>query len=101
MFHAERDTYRYHLIQKGRIVHRDITYDLTRREAEHQKTYPASHIRQIGRKTTRKAALKWQRQANRHHDKEPRIVWGMRIAAFLLAVAGWALLLSHWIAGVW
>ena len=62
MFRAECNTYKYQLIQKGKVVHRDITYDLTRREAEHQKTYPASHVRQIGRKTTRKDALRWQRQ---------------------------------------
>lgn len=55
-----RDTHKYHLKIGRRIVHRGITKDLDRREQEHQIKHPGSRIRQIGRRTTRKAALEWE-----------------------------------------
>ena len=58
---GERDTYKYHLKEGHRTVRRGITYDLERREAEHQKEHPGSRIKQIGRRTNREAALKWER----------------------------------------
>ena len=60
-----RTTYKYHLVQRGRVVHRGITNDLERREAEHQVRYPGGCIKQIGNKTTRGGALKWERQGGR------------------------------------
>ena len=62
---AERDTYKYHLKQGRRTVHRGITYDLARREAQHQEQYPGSHIEQQGRRTSRDAALKWEREGGK------------------------------------
>ena len=59
---AERDTYKYHVKQGRQTVHRGITYDLRRREAEHQSEFPASRIEQVGRRTTRDAALQWERE---------------------------------------
>ncbi len=56
-----RNTYKYHLKQGNKIVHRGITDDLNRREGEHQKEFPNSKIEQIGRQTTRDAALQWER----------------------------------------
>jgi len=56
-----RDTYKYHLKSRRRIIHRGITNDLDRREQEHQTKYPGSEIRQVGRRTTREAALEWER----------------------------------------
>ena len=56
-----RDTYKYHLKDGKRIVHRGITNDLSRREQEHQFEYPESQIKQVGRRTTREAALEWER----------------------------------------
>ena len=56
-----RTTYRYHLKAGRRIIHRGVSNDLSRREKEHQATYPGSRIRQIGRRTTRRAALEWER----------------------------------------
>jgi len=60
-----RDTYKYHLKDGRRIVHRGITNDLCRREREHQSRYPCSQIRQVGRRTTREAALVWERDGGR------------------------------------
>ena len=60
-----RDTYKYHLKNGKRIVHRGITNDLNRREQEHQAEYPEAQIRQIGRKTTRKAVLEWERNGGK------------------------------------
>ena len=57
-----RDTFKYHLKDGGRVVHRGITNDLARREAEHQERFPGARIEQIGRRTTREAALQWERE---------------------------------------
>jgi predicted GIY-YIG superfamily endonuclease len=61
----ERDCYKYHLKRGRRVVHRGITSDLTRREAEHQAEFPNSRILQIGRRTTREAALNWERRGGK------------------------------------
>ena len=62
---GEKDTYKYHLKRAHRTVYRGITYDLERREAEHQERFPGSRIKQVGRRTTREAALKWERNGGR------------------------------------
>ena len=56
-----RDTAKYKLTHRGKIVHRGITNDLERREREHQEKWPGSRIEQIGRKTTRDAAREWEK----------------------------------------
>lgn len=56
-----RDTYKYHLKSGRPVVHRGITNNLSRREQEHQTKYPGSKIKQVGRRTTRQAALEWER----------------------------------------
>ncbi len=58
---SNRDTYKYHLKIGNKIVHRGITDDLDRREAEHQQKWPNSHIKQVGRRTTEEAARKWEK----------------------------------------
>ncbi len=65
---AERDTYKYHLKVGNKIVHRGITNDLERRQVEHQAQFPGAKIEQIGRRTTRDAAFKWERDGG----KRPR-----------------------------
>ncbi len=60
-----RDTYKYHLKNGQRIVHRGITNDLNRREQEHQVEYPRSKIKPVGRRSTRGAALKWERDGGK------------------------------------
>lgn len=61
----EKDTYKYQLKRGSQTVHRGITYDLARREAEHQQDYPGSRIKQVGRRTTREAAFKWEREGGK------------------------------------
>ena len=46
-------------------MHRGITNDLSRREGEHQAEYPGSRISQVGRRTTREAALQWEREGGK------------------------------------
>ncbi len=60
---TNRDTYKYHFKKGKTIVHAGITNDLDRREAEHQRGPGKSrgHIKQVGRRTTRAAALEWER----------------------------------------
>ena len=56
-----RDIYKYHFKLGNKIVHTGITNDLERREQQHQSTYgETGHIRQVGRKTTKDAALTWE-----------------------------------------
>ena len=58
-----RDTYKYHFKKGNRIVHVGITEDLERREQEHQRHYGESgHISQVGKRTTKEAALAWERE---------------------------------------
>ena len=69
---ANRDTYKYHLKKGRKVVHRGITSDLKRRESEHQEIFPGTEIEQVGRRTTRDAALKWEREGGkRPYRKEP------------------------------
>jgi len=58
---AKRDTYKYHFKQGNRIVHRGITNDVDRRESEHLNDYGNGHLIQVGNRTTRDAALQWER----------------------------------------
>ena len=67
---AERDTYKYHLKRGGKVVHRGITYDLERREVQHQEEFPGSKIDQVGRRTNRESALKWEREGGRRNYKK-------------------------------
>lgn len=60
-----RDTYKYHQKIGNKIVHRGITDDLDRREQEHRQKWPGSHIAQVGRRTTRDAALGWERDGGK------------------------------------
>ena len=61
-----RDTAKYHLIKNRKIVHRGITdRPVEDREEEHQTEHPGSHIKQIGRRTTREKALEWERNGGK------------------------------------
>jgi len=62
---AERDSYKYHLKEGRRVVYRGITYDLPRRAAEHRNDFPKATLKQVGRRTTREAAFKWERNGGR------------------------------------
>ena len=62
---AERDYYKYHLKKSRRVIHRGITNDPTRREAEHQVEFPKSRMLQIGRRTTKEAALNWEHRGGK------------------------------------
>lgn len=64
---TNRDTYKYHFKLGNRIVRTGITYDIDRREAEHQRTqgWDKGHIFQVGRRTTRESALDWEREQRR------------------------------------
>jgi len=62
-----RDTYKYHFKVGNRIVHRGVTNDLERREAEHQQErgWSGGHIKKVGYRTTRNAALAWERDQHK------------------------------------
>ena len=61
---TNRDTYKYHFKKGNKIVHIGITNDIDRREKEHRNEpgYSKGHIKQVGFRTTRDAALKWERE---------------------------------------
>ncbi len=58
---ARYNTYRYVFKIGNKIVYGGITNDLERREQEHQQDHPKGHIKQVGNKTTKNAARKWQK----------------------------------------
>lgn len=60
IFQEPRDTCKYIYVHKRRVPH-GITNDLDRREAEHRRRWPGGYIQQVGRRTTRSAALAWER----------------------------------------
>ncbi|MCY4614250.1 MAG: hypothetical protein OXB94_11620 [Nitrospira sp.] len=61
---TNRDTYKYHFKKGNKIVHTGITNDIDRREKEHRSEpgYSKGHIKQVGLRTTRDAALEWERE---------------------------------------
>lgn len=62
MGQASRNTYKYVFKVGNRIKHGGITEDLGRREQEHEQEWPGGHIKQVGRRTTREAARKWEKR---------------------------------------
>ena len=64
---TNRDTYKYYFKKGNKIVHVGITNDLDRRESEHQKKrgWSKGHIKQVGFRTTRDAALEWEREQDK------------------------------------
>ena len=66
-----RDTFKFHVIKGRKVVHRGITNDLNRVQAAMQRTWPASEVRQIGRRTTRAQALRWERAGARRLYRTP------------------------------
>lgn len=60
-----RDTYKYQFKDGNNVLHRGITNDLERREGEHEQDFGRGHITQVGRRTTRDAALEWERDGGK------------------------------------
>ena len=56
-----RNYYKYDFKVGKKIVHSGITKDLERREKEHQQKWPKGRIVQVGRRTTKDAAQKWEK----------------------------------------
>ena len=67
-----RDTYKYHIKRGNKILHTGITNDLRRREYEHQQKYDDNgvHIKQVGNRTTREAALEWEAEQREKKQKK-------------------------------
>ena len=61
----KKDTYKYQLKRSAKVVHRGITINLEQREGQHQKEFPNTTIQQVGRRTTREAALRWEREGGK------------------------------------
>ena len=64
---TKRDTYKYYFKKGHKIVHAGITNDLDRREVEHKSNHGwgTGHIKQVGIRTTRDAALEWEKEQAR------------------------------------
>lgn len=61
----DKNTYKYQLKIGRKVILRSIAENLGQRELEHQQEFPNSRIKQIGRKTTRQAALDWERKGGK------------------------------------
>ena len=88
---ALRDTYKYHLKRGNRILRIGITNDLDGREREHQRKYGDDvHLQQVGRRTTRPAAMDWENDQQKALHKPLRpvfTVFTVMIGTFLI-IAG-------------
>jgi len=104
---AYRDTFKYRFLsQDGVELHCGITYDLDRRESEHQRHFDErwGRVKQVGRRTTREAAERWERRQGcspygRRADED----WGVGdVVGAAVTVGALALgvkLLSDWLGG--
>jgi predicted GIY-YIG superfamily endonuclease len=59
-----RNTYKYRFKVGNKVVYSGITKSLERREHEHKQTWPDGHIKQVGRRTTKNAAISWDKEKN-------------------------------------
>lgn len=57
-----RTTYKYKFKIGNKLVHVGITSNLERRDKEHKQAWSKGHIKQVGRRTTREAAIRWERE---------------------------------------
>lgn len=58
----KRDTYKYDFKIGNKIKHSGITNNLERREQELKQRWPEGQIVKVGIRTTREAALKWEKR---------------------------------------
>ena len=59
---AKRDTYKYQFKVGNKVVHKGITNDLERRDAEHKQDWPSGHIKQVGHAVDKKSAREWEKE---------------------------------------
>ena len=57
-----RTIYKYQFKIGNKILHAGITNNLERRGQEHKQAWSKGDIKQVGRRTTREAALRWERE---------------------------------------
>ena len=55
------DTYKYQVRVGRKIVHGGITKNPEQREEEHQQEWPNAKLTIVGRRTTKEAARKWEK----------------------------------------
>lgn len=56
-----RDTYKYHVLVGKKVVYGGTTKSLEHREKEHKQKWPKGRVVQVGHKTTKEAAQRWER----------------------------------------
>ncbi len=75
MSRKKRDTYKYEWKKGNKTLSYGITNDLERRESEHQREVPGSHLRNIGNASSEDGARDWEKTRNetylRQHGKLP------------------------------
>jgi tyrosyl-tRNA synthetase len=57
-----REAYKYQIKVGDKVVYIGITNDLAQREREHKKKWPDGRLEQVGRSTTKEAAIKWEKE---------------------------------------
>ena len=70
----EKETYKYHVMVGHKVVDRGITSELWLRELHLQEKWFGCRLKQIGRRTTREAALRWEREGGKRPYKR-RFAW--------------------------
>lgn len=64
-----KNTYKYVLKVGEKVVHRGVTNDLERRQAEHRVRWPDGQVEPVGEKTTMEQALIWMRDGAQSHEQ--------------------------------
>lgn len=97
----EKDTYKYHLKLGNKIIDSSITYDLVRREAEHQREFPGSRVVQVGQRTTWSKAQEWEKRVKKglttkQFLKESPAAWILLGLIIVLILLGLAIISKNW-----
>lgn len=61
--------HKYNFIRGKKIIHSGITNNLKRRGAELKRKYRGGYIQKVGKKTTEKAARKWEKTKRKSFKK--------------------------------
>lgn len=76
----EKNTYKYQVVIGHKVIEKGWTYDVERREAEVCRHYGAgARMRQIGRRTTHRAAIKWLQKGGLRPYNKPKVEYSLKI----------------------
>jgi hypothetical protein len=82
-----RGTYKYQVLVGGKVVHYGITDDLSLTETKYKERWPDCKLVQVGQKSTRKGALKWQ-ISETERKRKPKTVMLIAVCSATVLIVG-------------